>query len=216
MSVTTENLAFQPETVAPTHTFTVVGAGAGDQVLIHVYKESSYEEPFRSFTEAELDVSGGGVVFEPEGNEVLSWPGTCYYKLYFDNGGTGEFELLFQGSVTITGGSITPPLQSSALQMMKARQVMTADGNFPFLFPAGTVIFGVMVKTTATVTGTISLDEAGGDDIISAEYLPSNGSKFYLPDNAGQYFAAAGYVAVDCSAWPGSGGVDITIIYTVI
>lgn len=216
MSVTTENLAFQPETTAPTHTFTVVGAGAGDQVLIHMYKDSSYQEPFRSFTEAELGVSGGEVVFEPESNEVLSWPSTCYYRLYFDNGGVGDFELLFQGSVTITGGAIAPPLQSAALQLMKVRQIMTADGNIPFTFPAGTVILGVVVKTTATVTGTISLDEAGGDDIVSAEDLPSNGSKFYLPDNAGQYFVSSGLVAVDCSAWPGSGGVDITIIYTVI
>ncbi|GJQ33416.1 MAG: hypothetical protein HBSAPP04_22550 [Ignavibacteriaceae bacterium] len=216
MSVTTENLAFQPETTAPTHTFTVVGAGSGDQVLIHAYKNSSFQEPFRSFTEAELDVSGGEVVFEPESNEVLSWPATCYYRLYFDNGGVGEFELLFQGSVTITGGAIVPPLQSSALQLMKVRQILTADGNIPFTFPAGSVILGVVVKTTATVTGTISLDEAGGDDIISAEDLPSNGSKFYLPDNAGQYFVSSGLVAVDCSAWPGSGGVDITIIYTVI
>lgn len=216
MPATTQNLSFAPETVAPTHTFTVANAGAGDRALLILYKDSAFAEPFRSYTEEELTLGSGEILFEPESNEAIRWPATCYYNLYFDNGNTGQFAHVYTGSVTITGSAIVPPLQANSISVAKVRQIMTADGNIPFTFPAGTVILGVVAKTVAAVTGTLSLDEAGGDDIVSAEDLPSNGSKFYLPDNAGQYFVSAGQVAVDCSVWPSSGGVDITIIYTVI
>ena len=216
MSVTTQNLSFQPETYAPTHSFSVAGAGTGDKVFIHIYKDSSFQEPFRRFSETELDVSGGYISFDPDSNEVLSWPSLCWYRLYFNNGGTGNYELLYQGSVTVLGGAILPPLQSSAIQLMKVRQILTDDGQFPFTFPIGTVILGVVAKTVVTLSGTITLENPDANNVLTEETLPDNRVLFYEPDAVGTYFTTSGKVAVDCSAWPASGGVDITIIYTVL
>jgi hypothetical protein len=210
--MTTENLSFTPDSVAPTTTFAVAGATAGDRVLLNVYDERG--GIVRSYDETEMaDISGGEIVWEPSAGEVAAWPATgVTYMLHHG----ADYTKVYAGTITVISSVITIPLGATSLQLYKLKANLTANASIPFTFPAGTVVLGIIAKTTAAVTGNLSLDEAGGDDIVSAETLPSNASKFYLPDNAGQYFLTSGQVAVSCTAYPATGGVQITVIYTVV
>lgn len=55
---------------------------------------------------------------------------------------------------------------------MKVRQILTDDGQFPFTFPIGTVILGVVAKTVVTLSGTITLENPDANNVLTEETLP--------------------------------------------